>query len=82
VIGQYIGITVMNDLTEAVGANAFDAGVSEEPVSAANEGASATVCEKLLLQVIGRDDGNDEGRGRWSRSSLNSRNFSLVPYLT
>ena len=47
----------MNDLTEAVSANALDAGVSEEPVSAANEGAGATVCEKLLLQVIGRDDG-------------------------
>ena len=52
----------MNDLTEAVSANAFDAGVSEEPVSAANEGASTTVCEKLLLQVIDRDDGNDERR--------------------
>jgi len=42
----------MNDLMEVVGANAFDAGLSEEPVSAVNEGASAIVCEKLPLQVI------------------------------
>jgi len=64
-----------------VSANAFDAGLSDELVSMVNEGASAIVCEKLPLQVIGRDDSNDEEQGRWSRNSLIPCNFSFVPYL-
>src|ERR1700709_365945 len=35
-----------------------------------------------LCKLSAEMTATDEERGRWSRSSLNSRNLSLVPYLT
>jgi hypothetical protein len=61
VSGKHFGVAVMNDLTEAIGANCIEGRVFEELITTTNKGTCAAICEELSLKRICRDDSDRGG---------------------